>query len=206
MGARRGRSVGRHWWVGPRGAGRSCGGGSGGVAAAAAGLERSGGERRGAGREVAAPPGPMELENIVANTVLLKAREGERFPSSGRRPRWGGRPGAGRAALRPGAGGQGLPQRWDGLEPRWDGRAAPLREAALQPRLLPASCPQPFFRGAKRGKKVHFSPARRATTACTRAGLSRVPAALCQRGHGAGRSAGGAEGRGAEPIRDTSSG
>lgn len=156
MGARRGRSVGRHWWVGPRGAGRSCGGGSGGVAAAAAGLERSGGERRGAGREVAAPPGPMELENIVANTVLLKAREGERFPSSGRRPRWGGRPGAGRAALRPGAGGQGLPAAL-GRPGAAVGRPGCASErscpaAAAAARLLPAA----LLPGGKEGKKSSF--------------------------------------------------
>lgn len=42
------------------------------------------------------PPGPMELENIVANTVLLKAREGERRHRADTGPRsWGGRRAAG---------------------------------------------------------------------------------------------------------------
>lgn len=116
---------------------RQRGGGGGGGARA---------ERRGAGREVAAPPGPMELENIVANTVLLKAREGERLPSNGKRPRWGGRPGAGRAALRPGAGVKACPQRCDGpgaavRRPRCASeRGCPAPAAAaclLPPALLP---------------------------------------------------------------------
>lgn len=115
---------------------RQRGGGGGGARA----------ERRGAGREVAAPPGPMELENIVANTVLLKAREGERLPSNGKRPRWGGRPGAGRAALRPGAGVKACPQRCDGpgaavRRPRCASeRGCPAPAAAaclLPPALLP---------------------------------------------------------------------
>lgn len=55
----------RRRWAGGSAAGGAAGGG--------------GGSRSGSG---AAPRegGPMELENIVANTVLLKAREGEGMP------------------------------------------------------------------------------------------------------------------------------
>lgn len=71
------------------------------------------------------PPGPMELENIVANTVLLKAREGERRRRADTGPRsWGGA--GGRQARGDGvAGGPGAarppsePSAWEVPAGRW---------------------------------------------------------------------------------------
>lgn len=147
MGARRGRSEGRHWPGGARGAGRGGGGGRG---AAGAGRARGAEPAGGGGAR-----GPMELENIVANTVLLKAREGERSwhrsclgpagPERGARPgrslpghgglggsgeRGGGGPGWARALGSPG---RGCARSGSGLA------ASPVRIARSAPRLARSS-------------------------------------------------------------------